>query len=63
MLNLSKVASLGLLLLDRNEKTLEVTCSKTFVILSLDDFKEQSRPVLKWLRENLQQISFFVIVD
>ena len=59
----SKVSALALLLLDRDEETLEVTGPEAVVVPSLDDLVEESRAVLHWLGEDLQQVSLFVVVQ
>lgn len=59
----SKVSSLFLLLLDGNEKTLEVSSAESFMISPLDDLIEKSRLVLHGLGENLKEIPFLVIID
>lgn len=59
----SKVSSLFLLLLDGNEKTLEVSSSESFMISPLDDLIEKSRLILHRLGEDLKEISFLVIIN
>lgn len=59
----SKVSSLFLLLLDGNEKTLEVSSTESFMISPLNDLIEKSRLVLHRLGEDLKEISFLVIIN
>lgn len=59
----SKVSALALLFLDRDEETLEVASSKAFIVPALDDLVEESRAVLDWLGEDLQQVSLLVVVE
>lgn len=59
----SKVSTLALLFLDRDEKTLKVASPEAFVVPSLDDLVEESRTVLHWFGEDLQQVSLFVVVE
>lgn len=50
-------------LLDGDEQALEVSCSETEVVSSLNDFVEQSGSVFDWLGEDLEQVTFVVVVD
>ena len=63
MLKESKVSTLFLLFLDRHEEALEVSSPEAVVVSSLDDLIEESRAVLNWFGENLQQISLLVVVQ
>lgn len=63
MLEESKVSTLFLLFLDRHEEALEISSPEAVVVSSLDDLIEESRAVLNWLGEDLQQISLLVVVQ
>jgi hypothetical protein len=38
-------------------------CSSYVMVASLDDFQEQSRPILHIFGEDLQQIAIIIVVD
>lgn len=59
----SKVASSCLLNFNRFEETLEVSSTESTVVVSLDDFKEESGSVLNWLGEDLKKIALIVVID
>src|SRR3712207_4308836 len=52
-----------LLALDRLEQRLEVALAEAARAVPLDHFEEERRPVLRGLREDLQQIPVVVAVD
>ena len=49
----SEVASSSLLNLNRFEQAFEISCTESLMIVSLNDFKEQSRSVLNRFSEDL----------
>ena len=60
---ISKVAPSFLFNFNSFKQTLEVSCSESPVIVSLYNFKEQSWPVLDWLRKYLKQIALVIIIN
>jgi len=52
-----------LLAFDTNEQCLEVSNAESTAPVALDDLKEEGRSILHGGRENLQQISFLILVD
>lgn len=62
LLNGSQVSSLGLIDFDSLKEGLEVSSSKTLVVVSLDDLAEESRSILQWLGEDLEEVALLVIV-
>lgn len=48
---------------NRLEQTLEVSCAEALMVVSLDDFEEQSGSVLNRLRENLKEVALVVVVN
>src|ERR1700677_3664749 len=58
-----QVSPCGLVPLDRLEKSLEITLSKTLSALTLDNLEEQGRPVLYRFGEDLKQIAFVIPVN
>lgn len=58
-----QVAASLLVELDGLEERLEVAGPEALVVVALDHFEEQSRPVLHRLREDLQQVAVVVVVD
>ena len=58
----SEVTSSSLLNLNRFEQTFEISCTESLMIVSLNDFKEQSRSVLNRFSEDLQKITLIVII-
>jgi len=59
---LSEIASLRLLLLDRLEQSLEVSCTKSVVVSPLNYLNKNCWPVLDWLRKYLEQVALLVKV-
>src|SRR5580765_8009788 len=59
----SEIAAEGLLALDRLEERLEVPLAEPACAVALDHLEEESRPVLRGLREDLQQVPILVPVD
>lgn len=57
-----EVASLGLLLLDGLEESLEISSAKSIVIASLNDFNEKRGAILQWLGKYLKQITLIIEV-
>ncbi len=52
-----------LLEFDGLEETLEVSDTETFVVFPLDDFEEESGSVLNGFGEDLEEVTFVIIVD
>ena len=57
-----EVAAQRLLALDRLEQRLEVAVAEAACAVALDHLEEQRRPVLRGLREDLQQVAVVVAV-
>src|SRR5438067_10145946 len=57
-----EVSAKGLLALDRFEEGLEVPVAEAARAVALDHLEEERRPVLRRLREDLQQIAVVVTV-
>src|SRR5208337_4111684 len=57
-----QIPSPRLLHFDRFKQRLEISFAKSAAALALDDFEEHGRSILYRLRENLQQVAFFVAV-
>ena len=57
-----EVAAERLLALDRLEERLEVAVAEAARAVALDHLEEQRRPVLRGLREDLQQVAVVVAV-
>lgn len=60
--NLSEVTALLLFEFERDEKRLEVACSKSLMVVSLDDFVEESRSILHRLGEDLEEVALLIVV-
>src|SRR5713226_2738254 len=58
----SEVAAQGLLALDCLEQRLEVPLSETACAVTLDHLEEERGPILRGLREDLEQVAVFVTV-
>lgn len=63
MMTRNQVSSSPLFLFYREEQSLKVTYSKAIVIVSLDEFVEQSRSIVQWLREDLEEVTILVKVN
>src|SRR6266542_7118037 len=59
----SQVASERLFALDRLEQRLEIAFAEAACAVALYDLEEERRPVLRRLREELEQIAVLVAVD
>jgi hypothetical protein len=57
-----EIAPQGLLAFDRLEQCLEIAFSKPARAVALDDLEEERRPILRGLREDLQQVPLLVAV-
>src|SRR6476620_12009032 len=58
----SEIAAEGLLAFDRLEERLEVPLAEPACAVALDHLEEERRPVLRGLREDLQQVPILVAV-
>ena len=58
-----EISAGSLICFDCLEERLEIACAKALVVVSLDDFNKQSRAILEWLGEDLQQIAVVVVVN
>jgi hypothetical protein len=45
------------------KQTLEVSCSESMVVVSLDDLKEESGSIFNWLGEDLEEISLIIVIN
>ena len=59
----SEVSTLLLLSLNGFKERLKVACAETLMVPALNDFEEKSRSILKWLSEDLEQVTLVVVVD
>lgn len=59
----SEVSTNLLIGLNGLEECLEVTSTKSLMVSTLDNFKEESRSVLEGLREDLEQVAVVVEIN
>ena len=59
----SEVTTSGLLHLNGLEQTLEVACTKALMVVALDHLEEQGWSIFDRLSENLQEVTFVVVVN
>src|SRR5437899_3323750 len=57
-----KISAEGLLALDRLEQRLEIALAEAARAMAFDHLEEERRPVLRGLREDLQQVSLLVAI-
>jgi len=59
----SQVSSLCLLELNWLEQSFEITSTETLMVVSLNNFDKESRPVFTWFSEKLEKITMFIKID
>ena len=58
-----QISSCSLIQFNTLEKSFEVASPETLMVVSLNDFKEDSRPILHGLCEDLQKIAIVIIIN
>ena len=58
-----QISSRSLIQFNALEKSFEVTSPETLMVFPLDYLEEHSRPILHWLREDLQKVPVVIIIN
>ena len=58
-----EISSSRLLHFNRFKKRLEISFAEATAAFALDDLEENGGTILDWLREDLQEVTFFVAVN